>query len=74
MSLGANSLLIVPAGFNTATGFGQFHLLGLTHTAGTTLNVPAGQGFRGWGSIDDPVNCQGTITAGTAASSTSTTV
>ena len=25
--------------------------------------MPAGQGFGGWGSINDPVNCQGTITA-----------
>ena len=35
----------------------------MTHTAGTTLNVPAGQGFGGTGSINDPVVCQGTITA-----------
>ena len=37
--------------------------LGLTHTLGTTLTVPAGTGFGGWGTIADPVNCQGTIIA-----------
>ena len=33
------------------------------HVAGTTLTVPAGKGFGGWGSINDPVVCQGTIAA-----------
>ena len=68
VSMGANSLLIVPAGFNTATGFSSYSSLGLTHTAGTTLAVPAGKGFSGWGSINDPVNCQGTITAAAGGS------
>ena len=63
VSVGANSLLIVPAGFDPTTGFAQYSSLGLTHTVGTTLTVPAGQGFGGLGSIGDPVNCQGTITA-----------
>ena len=43
LSMGANSLLIVPAGFNTSTGFASYSSLGLTHTPGTTLMVPAGQ-------------------------------
>jgi autotransporter-associated beta strand protein len=59
--MGADSLVIVPAGFNTATGFSSYQTLGLTHTAGTTLVVPPGQGFTGGGSISDPVNCQGSI-------------
>ena len=63
VTMGANSLLIVPAGFNPSTGFAQYSSLGLTHTLGTTLTVPAGQGFGGSGSISDPVNCQGTIAA-----------
>ena len=63
LSIGANSLLIVPAGFNPSTGFASYTTLGLTHTVGTTLTVPAGEGFGGLGSISDPVNCQGTITA-----------
>ena len=33
------------------------------HVAGTTLTVPAGKGFGGTGAINDPVVCQGTITA-----------
>ena len=61
--MSTNSLLIVPAGFNTSTAFASFSTLGLTHTLGTTLTVPAGQGFVGSGSINDPVVCQGTITA-----------
>jgi len=63
VSMGANSLLIVPAGFNPATAFASYSSLGLTHTMGTTLTVPAGQGFVGSDSISDPVDCQGTITA-----------
>ena len=63
VSVGANSLLIVPAGFNPSTGFARYSSLGLTHTLGTTLTVPAGHGFVGSDSITDPVNCQGTITA-----------
>ena len=47
----------------------QLHSPGLLHTAGSTLNVPAGKAFCGWGSINDPVACQGTITASAAAPS-----
>ena len=68
VNMGANSLLIVPAGFNTSTGFASYSSPGLTHTAGTTLVVPAGQGFGGVGSISDSVSCQGTITAASGSS------
>jgi autotransporter-associated beta strand protein len=63
LSVAPNSLLIVPPGFNPATSFASYSNLGMTHTNGTTLNVPAGQGFGGFGSISDGVTCQGTITA-----------
>ena len=63
VNMGPNSLFIVPGGFDTATGFASYTSLGLTHTTGTTLVVAAGQGFFRAGSINDPVNCQGTITA-----------
>ncbi len=63
VSIAANSLLIVPPGFSPATGFAAYSSLGLTHTLGTTLAVPAGQGFGGSGSINDLVACQGTIAA-----------
>jgi autotransporter-associated beta strand protein len=62
LSVSGNSLLIVPAGFDP-TRLPSYSNLGLTHTSGTTLNVSAGTGFGGWGTITDPVNCQGSITA-----------
>ncbi|MGA2616425.1 MAG: autotransporter-associated beta strand repeat-containing protein [Thermoguttaceae bacterium] len=62
VSVGANSLLIVPPGFNPSTGFASYSCLGMTHTAGTTLVVPAGRYLAGSGSINDQVSCQGTIT------------
>ena len=63
VSMSSNGLLIVPVGFNPSTSFANYSTLGLTHTLGTTLTVPAGQGFGGSDSFSDPVNCQGAITA-----------
>ena len=63
LSMGPNSLLILPAGFDASTDFAHYSSLGLTHTLGTTLTVPAAQGFVGSVSISDPVDCQGTIAA-----------
>jgi autotransporter-associated beta strand protein len=64
VSMAANSLLIVPAGFNTSTAFGSYSTLGLTYTLGSSLNVPAGTTISSGGlSINDPVSCQGTISA-----------
>jgi fibronectin-binding autotransporter adhesin len=60
INLGPGTLLIVPSGFTTGQ-IGHFTSLGLTHTVGTTLNVPAGQGFSGQGTINDPVVCAGSI-------------
>ena len=65
LTIGANSLLIIPAGFDPATKFGTYSNSGITHTAGTTLTLSAGQGFAGIGSIDDYVDCQGAIAAST---------
>jgi fibronectin-binding autotransporter adhesin len=66
--LGANALLIVPPGFDPATGFGTFtpDPSSIVQTAGTTLVVPAGKEIGGCASISDPVNCQGKITARSA--------
>jgi hypothetical protein len=61
VNMGANSLLIVPAGFNPSTSFGSYNSQGVTYTLGTTLVVPAGKGFTASYSFNDPVNCQGTI-------------
>jgi autotransporter-associated beta strand protein len=63
LSMSANSLLIVPPGFNAATSFANYGTLGLTHTAGITLAVPAGQSIVGTGAINDLVNCAGKIVA-----------
>ena len=63
VSIGANSLLLLPAGFNTATGFGSYSSLGLTHDLGTTLTVPAGTSISGSLTLNDPVICQGTLSA-----------
>jgi len=61
-NVGSNSLVLVPSGVNLASVFGSYSNAGMTHVPGTTLVVPAGQGFGGSGTISDPVNCQGTIT------------
>jgi autotransporter-associated beta strand protein len=63
LSLGANSLLIVPASFSPSTALAGYSNLGLTHTAGTTLNLLPGQQVNGAGNIADFVNCQGSIAA-----------
>ena len=63
LSIGPNSLLLVPAGFNPAAVFGSYTNAGLVHVVGTALTVTATQGFSGIGSIADPVICQGTISA-----------
>ncbi len=61
LSVGPNSLVIVPAGFNPSQYFLTYSNSGITHTAGTPLTVAAGQTILGWGTIGDSVNCQGTI-------------
>ncbi len=63
VSIGPNSLLLVPAGFNPATTFHTYSNLGLTHVVGTVLAVATSQGFAGFGTLNDFVNCQGTIAA-----------
>ena len=62
LDIGANSLLIVPQGAGTSA-FASYSSLGLTHTLGTTLSVPAGRTIVGTGSIVDPIVCQGSILA-----------
>ena len=63
LAIDADSLLIIPPSFNFAALFGSYSNAGMVHTAGTVLTVSAGHGFGGTGTIADPVNCQGTITA-----------
>jgi fibronectin-binding autotransporter adhesin len=63
VNMGPNSLLIVPAEFDTANDFASYISLGLTHTAGTTIVLAAGSGFGGAGTIQDFIDCQGSIAA-----------
>ncbi len=57
----ANSLLIVPQGFNPANAFKTYINDGVLHTVGTMLSVPSVQTIYGIGTIDDAVHCEGTI-------------
>ena len=68
LSIGANSLLIVPSGISPASAFKYYSNLGLTHTAGTTLAIGPGQSFAGAGTIYDYTTCQGSIAAATGQS------
>ncbi len=64
LTIGANSLLIVAPGFDPTARFATYHNDGILHTAGTPLTISSGQTISGWGTIEDPVDCQGTITDG----------
>jgi hypothetical protein len=57
----ANSLLILPAGFSTSASFHSFTAQGLVHYAGTTLNIPAGTTLSGGGTIDDFTTISGAV-------------
>ncbi|MDP6380739.1 MAG: hypothetical protein QF662_05285, partial [Phycisphaerae bacterium] len=63
VKLGSNSLAIFAPGFDPNTVFRKYSNAGMTHTAGSTLVVAAGQGFGGWGEIQDHVESEGTIIA-----------
>ncbi len=63
LNVGAGSLLIVPADFDTTTTFAHYNNEGRLHIAGTPLNIDVGQTITGWGAIADHVYCQGTINA-----------
>ena len=64
LSMGANSLPIVPAGYNVATQFGSIATLGLTHNwQARRLTCLRGKDSSAGPRSPDPVNCQGSITA-----------
>ena len=62
LSLAANSLLILPSASSTSS-YASYSNAGLTDILGTTLNVSAGTGFGGWGTVPNRVSCSGSITA-----------
>jgi hypothetical protein len=63
VSAGADSLTIIPAGFDPNTAFGAFNRQGLLHVAGNDLNLAANKRIAGAGIIDDYVDARGTIAA-----------
>jgi autotransporter-associated beta strand protein len=71
-SLGSQSLLVVPSGFNPATALGGNSTFNIVYTLGTPLSVPAGKGCTVSGplTVNDPVSCQGTMQMGTYVSLT----
>ncbi|MFH1550422.1 MAG: PEP-CTERM sorting domain-containing protein [Planctomycetota bacterium] len=59
----ANSLTILPAGFDPETAFGSTDLKGIFYTPGTTMIVYEGQSFTGHYDFDDPLEVRGTLIA-----------
>jgi hypothetical protein len=63
LNIDAHSLLIVPSGFDPANYFKSYANAGILHQAGSTLQISSSQTISGIGSINDHVDCQGTLTA-----------
>ncbi|MGE5610440.1 MAG: hypothetical protein ACM359_14405 [Bacillota bacterium] len=63
LSVGPESLLILPRGFDPASAFHSFENQGLVHQVGTTLLIDTNQTVRGIGVISDPVEVRGTLAA-----------
>ena len=63
ISVVANSLTIFAGDFDPAASLGSFQSDGLVHFAGNDLVIAAGEGFTGWGEINDHVESSGVITA-----------
>ena len=63
LHVGANSLVILPQGFDPTQEFASYANAGMTHVAGATLHVGPREGFSGLGTIHDHVRCEGTITS-----------
>jgi len=57
----ANAVLTVPAGFDPATRFRSFSNSGIVHTAGTRLTIPQGTSVTTVGNVVDPVTVYGTL-------------
>jgi autotransporter-associated beta strand protein len=63
LNIDAHSLLIVPNGVDPAMYFTYFNNAGVIHHSGSTLDILSTYSIYGIGSIDDYVNCQGTLSA-----------
>ena len=63
LSIGVNSLLIVPSGYAPEQHWAKYNNNGTLHTEGSPLSLSAGQIVYGIGTITDHVNCEGTLSA-----------
>jgi autotransporter-associated beta strand protein len=63
LNLDSHSLLIVPSGFDPAHYFVSYNNTGILHQVGSPLDISSDYSIYGVGSINDHVNCQGTLTA-----------
>ena len=63
LNIDSHSLLIVSRGHNATDYFANINNSGIIHQAGSPLDISSAYSIYGIGSIDDHVNCQGTLTA-----------
>ncbi|MGA2060897.1 MAG: autotransporter-associated beta strand repeat-containing protein [Thermoguttaceae bacterium] len=63
INLDAHSLLIIPSGSDPANYFAHYNNPGILHQAGSTLDISPIYSIYGIGTINDHVNCQGTLSA-----------
>ncbi|MCY2929109.1 MAG: PEP-CTERM sorting domain-containing protein [Planctomycetota bacterium] len=63
MSLGTNSYMLAPVGFDPQVAFHSFQTGGIVHVAGTTMSVPDGYNLTFSGSLDDLVDCRGKLSS-----------
>jgi formylglycine-generating enzyme required for sulfatase activity len=66
LSAGTGSLVLLPAGFDSATNLASYSNSGVTYVTGSTLTIPAGMSCNGTNNhsrleIGDPVVCLGTL-------------
>ena len=59
---GPNTLVLYDPASPPETIFKNVTTSGLTHTTGSDLVIPEGRTIIGWGTIDDFVDCRGTLT------------
>lgn len=58
---GANSLIVVPAGFDPSARFASFSTGGLVHTSGTLFTIPQGTTVTALGQVNDHASIGGTL-------------
>lgn len=63
LTVGSNTLLIVPAGFDPETKFRNYLSSGVTYIHGESVTIPANQSITGNATFSDHVTCLGTLTA-----------